>query len=1116
MATNTNILFPQTPFIDPSTGRPSLPWVLWLQNPSFVSATYANALPISSGGTGISTAPTNGQLLIGNLGNYTLHTLSYSSGISITNGAGLITIANTGVLSNLAGSGISVSNPTGNVTIANTGVLSANTGSGISVSGATGNVTFANTGVLSFSGGSTGLTPATATTGAVSLAGTLAVAYGGTGQTTYTDGQLLIGNTTGNTLAKSTLTAGTGISISNGHGSITIANTLPSLGGTVTSVSVVSANGLAGTVATSTTTPAITLSTTITGLLKGNGTAISAATSGTDYAPATSGTSILYGNGSGGFSNVTIGSGISFVTGTLSATGSGGTVTSVALSLPSIFTVSGSPVTGTGTLTGTFNTQTANYVFAGPTTGAAATPTFRALVSADIPSLSYVSSITSSTLTVAGTSSIPTINLTSGIVTAGTTGSATLIPVVTVDTYGRVTSITTAANPQGTVTSVAALTLGTTGTDLSSTVATGTTTPVITLNVPTASASNRGALSSTDWTTFNNKGSGSVTSVAQSFTGGLIAVTGSPITTSGTLALTVAGTSGGIPYFSSASTWATSAALAANALVIGGGAAVAPSTTTTGTGVLTALGTNVGSAGAFVTFNGALGTPSSGTVTNLTGTAAINITGTAPAGTLTGTTLNSTVVTSSLTTVGTIGTGIWQGTAVGPTYGGTGQTTVTTGDLLYGSASNVWSKLGIGTTGQILRVVSGAPAWGTDYVGTVTSVGGTGTVNGITLTGTVTSSGNLTLGGTLGSIANSQLTNSAVTIGSTSISLGATSTTLAGLTGVTSSAITDSGLTSGRVTYATTSGLLTDSANLLYSGADLTVYGVRVGRGGGAVASNVVLGPSTLANNSTGSSNIAIGNSANNTTTGASNIGIGGNTIGGASAGVTGSNNIGIGDISLFLLTSGTNNIAVGVSSQLYTTTGSYNTSVGVSALNSNGSASNNTAVGYQAGAGITTGGSNVYVGYAATQSGVAVTGEIVVGASITGKGSNTAFIGGTSGAYNGANLTVWSITSDQRIKKNIVDNNIGLDKINAIQVRNFEYRLPEEITEVAQDQAVDKQGMQLGVIAQELQQVLPECVKTESTGVLTVNADNLTWYMINAIKELKTEVDSLKSKLGI
>ena len=57
----------------------------------------------------------------------------------------------------------------------------------------------------------------------------------------------------------------------------------------------------------------------------------------------------------------------------------------------------------------------------------------------------------------------------------------------------------------GTVTSVAALTIGTSGTDLSSTVATSTTTPVITLNVPTASATNRGALSSADWSTFNSK-----------------------------------------------------------------------------------------------------------------------------------------------------------------------------------------------------------------------------------------------------------------------------------------------------------------------------------------------------------------------------------------------------------------------------------------------------------------------------------------------------------------------------------------------------------------------------------------------------------------------------------
>lgn len=57
----------------------------------------------------------------------------------------------------------------------------------------------------------------------------------------------------------------------------------------------------------------------------------------------------------------------------------------------------------------------------------------------------------------------------------------------------------------GTVTSVSALTIGTSGTDISSTVANGTTTPVISLNIPTASATNRGALSSADWNTFNNK-----------------------------------------------------------------------------------------------------------------------------------------------------------------------------------------------------------------------------------------------------------------------------------------------------------------------------------------------------------------------------------------------------------------------------------------------------------------------------------------------------------------------------------------------------------------------------------------------------------------------------------
>lgn len=81
------------------------------------------------------------------------------------------------------------------------------------------------------------------------------------------------------------------------------------------------------------------------------------------------------------------------------------------------------------------------------------------------------------------------------------------------------------------------------------------------------------------WSTVLSAGGvGTVTSVGGSFTGGLISVGGSPVTGSGTLALTVAGTSGGIPYFSGASTWATSGALAQYGLVLGGGAGAAPTT----------------------------------------------------------------------------------------------------------------------------------------------------------------------------------------------------------------------------------------------------------------------------------------------------------------------------------------------------------------------------------------------------------------------------------------------------------------------------------------------------------------------------------------------------------
>ena len=60
---------------------------------------------------------------------------------------------------------------------------------------------------------------------------------------------------------------------------------------------------------------------------------------------------------------------------------------------------------------------------------------------------------------------------------------------------------------------------------------------------------------------------------------------------------------------------------------------------------------------------------------------------------------------------GSITSATWNATAIGAIYGGTGQTAYTTGDILYASATNTLSKLGVGSTGQVLTVVSGVPAW---------------------------------------------------------------------------------------------------------------------------------------------------------------------------------------------------------------------------------------------------------------------------------------------------------------------------------------------------------------------------------------------------------------------
>jgi hypothetical protein len=130
-------------------------------------------------------------------------------------------------------------------------------------------------------------------------------------------------------------------------------------------------------------------------------------------------------------------------------TGSG-TVTSVGLSLPNIFSVTNSPVTGSGTLTGALATQNANRVFAGPTTGSAAAPTFRSLVAADIPTLNQNTTGTASNVTgivAVANGGTGLSSLSTGITTfLGSASSANLASALT-DETGSAGSLVFSSNP---------------------------------------------------------------------------------------------------------------------------------------------------------------------------------------------------------------------------------------------------------------------------------------------------------------------------------------------------------------------------------------------------------------------------------------------------------------------------------------------------------------------------------------------------------------------------------------------------------------------------------------------------------------------------------------------
>lgn len=291
--------------------------------------------------------------------------------------------------------------------------------------------------------------------------------------------------------------------------------------------------------------------------------------------------------------------------------GGSGTVTSVGFqdsSINPIYAVSGSPITTSGTLTITLDTQSKNLVFAGPSSGSDAQPSFRSLVAADLP--------------VGNLTDVGTDGITIGSGTGAVIGSGTTISQHVADTshngYLSSTDWNTFNSKQSALTIGNLTDVGTDGISI-----TGGTGAVIGSGVAisqhVADSTHNGYLSSTDWTTFNGKGSGSVTSVSMTVPA-FLSISGSPITNSGTLAVTLSGTA--LPILNGG-TGQTTASDAFNAL--------SPITSTgdliIGTGTNTAGRLGIGTSGYVLTSNGstAIWQAASGGATTITATAGQNL-----------------------------------------------------------------------------------------------------------------------------------------------------------------------------------------------------------------------------------------------------------------------------------------------------------------------------------------------------------------------------------------------------------------------------------------------------------------------------------------------------------
>jgi len=299
---------------------------------------------------------------------------------------------------------------------------------------------------------------------------------------------------------------------------------------------------------------------------------------------------------------------------------------------------------------------------------------------------------------------------------------------------------------------------------------------------------------------------------------------------------------------------------------------------------------------------------------------------------------------------------------------------------------------------------------------------------------------------------------------------------------------------------------------------------------------NVALGYDALTANTTGYENSASGvESLYNNTSGRSNTAMGYRSL---RANTSGGYNTASGVESMYSNTTGQYNLALGVKSLRKNTTASYNTALGYAALyDANRTADGNaynTALGYNAGNtgtnDITTGDQNVLLGASTAASQAAASNQIVIGYGATGTGNNSVSLGNTS-VSSIKGQVAFTTYSDKRIKKNIVDNELGLSFINKLRTVTYNLKNPADYPEALlekrfktgdESRPTDNTKTQDGLIAQEVKAVLDELgvewsgwSKNDSDGKQGIQYGALTVPLIKAMQEQQAQITELQNKIN-